>query len=85
MLFQYNLLIRLGFLLIFTTPLINCESKFEITMRRVDCSDIDTNHILNVTCHVRAVRGKKGVLDLYWIFKDVKDASVNDLGQNIHT
>lgn len=67
-------------ILLFCTFIIpsNCERKFEITMRRVDCTDIDTDHILNLTCRVKAARGRKGILNLYWIFKDVDDYFVSE-------
>lgn len=57
----------------------NSEGHYDITMRSINCLDVDTNHILNLTCSIKAVRGKKGVMNLYWIYKDVQDAFVSSL------
>lgn len=57
---------------------VNSEgANYDITMKRIECSDVDKRHILNLTCVIKAVRGKKGILNLYWIYKDVTDAFVS--------
>lgn len=50
---------------------------YDITNKSIYCTDVDTNHILNLTCNIKAVRGKKGIYNLYWIYKDVDNVFVS--------
>lgn len=37
-----------------------------VKVKQIKCSDIDPEHILNVTCYVKAERNRHGIINLYW-------------------
>lgn len=71
--FCVSFLLFFGSCMLFT----NCQRQYDLTFRSTQCSDVDTKHIVNLTCRIKAVRGKKGILQLYWVYKDMKDVLVS--------
>lgn len=55
-----------------------CETakNYEIKTKSIQCLNIDPNHIYNVTCNIKAARGKKGLLNIVTHYKDMNDVWV---------
>lgn len=39
---------------------------YTLVLRQIKCLDIDRDHIFNITCFVKAVRHKHGILNIYF-------------------
>lgn len=47
------------------------KELYSIKITSMTCTKIDPVAFLNVTCKLKAVRGKQGVLTLFWIYNNI--------------
>lgn len=50
--------------------------NYFVKLTSIECKDIDKKHVLNVTCNIKAVRGKNGVANIAFLFKNIQSFSV---------
>lgn len=49
---------------------LSSAKNYDVKWKAVYCYEIDPNFVYNVTCRVRAVRGKQGVMDKIFYYRN---------------
>lgn len=66
-------------LFLFLIHKLSLAKNYDIKMKAIYCYDIDPNFVYNVTCRIRAVRGKQGVIDKVLYYRNMSDVWVGKL------